>query len=39
MKSILNKCIKLGTEKYKIYGLGINGVPGSEMELNSFVQR
>jgi hypothetical protein len=34
MKSILNKHNKLRKEKYKIYGLGIKGVPGSETELN-----
>ena len=34
MKSILNKHSKLRKEKYKIYGLSIKGVPGSEMEQN-----
>jgi hypothetical protein len=33
MKS-LNKHSKLRKEKYKIYGLSIKGVPGSEMEQN-----
>ena len=35
MKNILNKCRKLTKETYKIYELSINGVPTSEMELNS----
>ena len=34
MKSILNKCIKLRKEKYKICGSSIKGAPRSEMELN-----
>ena len=33
MKS-LNKHSKLRKEKYKIYGLSIKGIPGSEMEQN-----
>jgi hypothetical protein len=32
MKGILNKCSNLRKEKYKMYGLSINGVPGREME-------
>jgi hypothetical protein len=32
MKRRLNKHSKLRKEKYKIYGLSIKGVPGSEME-------
>ena len=32
MKRSLNKHSKLRKEKYKIYGLSIKGVPGSEME-------
>ena len=34
MKNILNKHGKLRKEKYKIYGLSIKWVPGSEMEQN-----
>jgi hypothetical protein len=34
MKRSLNKHSKLRKEKYKIYGLGIEGVPGSEMDQN-----
>ena len=34
MKRSLNKHSKLRKEKYKIYGLSIKGVPGSEMEQN-----
>ena len=34
MKSILNKCSKLRKEIYKMYGSGIKGAPGIEMELN-----
>ena len=34
MKSSLNKHSKLRKEKYKIYGLSIKGLPGSEMEQN-----
>ena len=33
-KRILNKCRKLRKEIYKMYGSGIKGAPGSEMELN-----
>ena len=33
-KRSLNKHSKLRKEKYKIYGLSIKGVPGSEMEQN-----
>ena len=34
MKRSLNKHSKLRKEKYKIYGLSIKGVPGSEIEQN-----
>ena len=34
MKRSLNKHSKLRKEKYKIHGLSIKGVPGSEMEEN-----
>jgi hypothetical protein len=34
MKRILNKHSKLRKEKYKIFVLSINGVPGSEMEVS-----
>jgi hypothetical protein len=34
MKRSLNKHSKLRKEKYKIYGLSIKGVPGSEMKQN-----
>jgi hypothetical protein len=34
MKRSLNKHSKLRKEKYKIHGLSIKGVPGSEMEQN-----
>jgi hypothetical protein len=34
LKSILNKCIKLRKEKYKIYVSSIRGAPRSERELN-----
>jgi hypothetical protein len=34
MKRSWNKHIKLRKEKYKIYGLSIEGVPGSEIEQN-----
>jgi hypothetical protein len=34
MKKSLNKHSKLRKEKYKIYGLSIKGVPGSEIEQN-----
>jgi hypothetical protein len=34
MKGSLNKHSKLRKEKYKIYGVSIKGVPGSEMEQN-----
>ena len=34
MKRSLNKHSKLRKEKYKLYGLSIKGVPGSEMEQN-----
>jgi hypothetical protein len=34
MKSILNMHSKLRKEKYKTYGLTINGASGSGMELN-----
>ena len=34
MKRSLNKHSKLRKEKYKIYGLSIKGVSGSEMEKN-----
>ena len=34
MKRSLNKHSKLRKAKYKIYGLSIKGVPGSEMEQN-----
>ena len=33
-KRSLNKYSKLRKAKYKIYGLSIKGVPGSEMEQN-----
>jgi hypothetical protein len=34
MKKSLNKHSKLRKEKYKIYGLSIKGIPGSELEQN-----
>jgi hypothetical protein len=34
MERSLNKHSKLRKEKYKIYGLNIKGVPGSEMKQN-----
>jgi hypothetical protein len=34
MKRSLKRHSKLRKEKYKIYGLSIKGVPGSEMEQN-----
>jgi hypothetical protein len=34
-KRNLNKQSKLRKAKYKIYGLSIKGIPGSEMEQNS----
>ena len=33
-KRSLNKHSKLRKKKYKIYGLSIKGIPGSEMKLN-----
>jgi hypothetical protein len=34
MKSVLNKDSKLRKETYKIYGSGIKGALGTEIELN-----
>jgi hypothetical protein len=34
MKNVLNKNSKLRKEKYKIHGLSIKGVPGSDMDMN-----
>jgi hypothetical protein len=34
MKSFLSKYSKLSKEKYKIYGLSIEGARGCEMKLN-----
>jgi hypothetical protein len=34
MKNILNKHSKLREKKHIIYGSGIKGIPGIEMELN-----